>query len=100
MTIALYPLCVFLADRAAFSILSVFSLRASYTSILPNFAFHRVGDSFNGRTADSDSGNHGSNPGPSSDGSSNVFRRNSPPDIDASDATAAGRAGKAADAFS
>ena len=31
--------------EAAFSILSVFSLRASYTSILPNFTFHRVGDS-------------------------------------------------------
>ena len=29
----------------AFSVLSVFSLRASDTSILPNFAFHRVGDS-------------------------------------------------------
>jgi hypothetical protein len=26
-------------------VLSVFSLRASDTSILPNFAFHRVGDS-------------------------------------------------------
>ena len=47
----------------AFSILSAFSLRASDTSILPNFAFHRVGDSSMVEQR-SDSVNPGSNPGP------------------------------------
>jgi hypothetical protein len=48
--------------QALEEIQGVTSRRASDTSILPNFAFHRVGDSSTVKQADSDSVNPGSNP--------------------------------------